>query len=117
VRLQRSAQAVRVARGEAHSWLFSHPGLWAVEDEIAIVVSELVAYVVLHGREPIELTLEDSDGTVRVEVADGNPELPGDRDREGGASLGLLIVERISRRTGAVHRPSDGKTTWAEVSG
>ena len=87
-------------------------------DDVLLVVSELLANACLHGDGPRELTLTASTRGLRVEVSDcaatlPSPRAPGPAGAPGGH--GLHIVERLSRRWGALSREG-GKTVWAEVA-
>ena len=85
---------------------------------LALITSELVANAVLHGAEPIELTLRDELDIVTLEVFDGDPAVnnvrsPAASDHAVGGK-GLLIVASLADRWGV--RPSyTGKTVWATV--
>ncbi|MGW1882065.1 ATP-binding protein [Streptomyces sp. NPDC001970] len=105
--------------------------LWQVpygspaSDTVALVVAELAANAVLHGRVPgrdfeLRLAYDRTGGLVRVEVSDthpGRPGLPnpaarGPADADGGR--GLLLVEAVAARWGVADRTGPGKTVWAE---
>lgn len=83
----------------------------------AVVVSELVTNAVIHGRDPVRLSLSRDDGLVRVEVFDGSTVLPSRRNAEpedtGGR--GLQIVESYSADWGSEH-VDGGKVTWACIA-
>lgn len=94
-------------------------------DTVALVVSELAANSVLHGRVPgrdfeLRLVCDRTAGVVRVEVSDTHPGRPSPSasqaqdpaDSEGGR--GLLLVEAVAARWGVDERPGPGKTVWAE---
>ncbi len=81
-----------------------------------LVVSELVANGVLHGRGTVGLHLrEDESRTLRIEVADANPSPPrqvdGHPDTTGG--FGLTVVSRVARWGWRAER--GGKVVWAVV--
>ncbi|MET9036996.1 ATP-binding protein [Streptomyces mirabilis] len=96
-----------------------------VSDAVALLVAELSANAVLHGRVPgrdFELCLryDRAVGLVRVEVSDthpGQPKLaeaaPAPETADGGR--GLLLVETVASRWGVSERPGPGKTIWAEL--
>ncbi|MFJ8543592.1 ATP-binding protein [Streptomyces sp. NPDC093586] len=104
--------------------------LWGVpygspeSDGIALVVGELAANAVLHGRVPgrdFELCLryDRAAGVVRVEVSDTRPgrprqpgAVPGPADADGGR--GLFLVDTLAARWGVHERTGPGKTVWAE---
>ncbi|MFD3721613.1 ATP-binding protein [Streptomyces sp. NPDC058674] len=95
--------------------------------DVGLVVGELAANAVLHGRLPgrdFELLLEHDarSGAVRVTVSDarGDAEPPAEPppvdpwSAEGGR--GLLLVASVARAWGVVDR-GPGKSVWAELGG
>ncbi|MCW2500866.1 MAG: ATP-binding region ATPase domain protein [Frankiales bacterium] len=92
---------------------------WGVEeicDDLALVVTELVANAIRHAGTDIALSLQAIDGGVRVEVRDGStrplrPRAPRIAD-EGGR--GLLLVDALCHRYGVEAEP-DGKRVWVEL--
>ncbi|WP_327259326.1 ATP-binding protein [Streptomyces sp. NBC_01240] len=94
-------------------------GLLDVADAAELALTELIANVVRHvsGRRCQTLIFLLPAGGVRVEVADGCPELPravlGDALDEGGR--GLVLVDAVTDRWGAEpRRDGTGKTVWFE---
>lgn len=93
---------------------------------VALVVAELAANAVRHGRVPgrdvgLRLALDPAAGLVRVEVADAAsgrrlPTAPPSPCPEGESGRGLLLVEALAVRWGSADRYPLGKTVWAEVS-
>lgn len=100
-------------------------------DTVTLVVAELAANAVLHGRVPgrdfeLRLTYDRSAGLVRVEVSDTHPARPQPpeaapepapepaADAEGGR--GLLLVAAVADRWGVAERTGPGKTVWAECA-
>ncbi|MGW1159984.1 ATP-binding protein [Streptomyces sp. NPDC002519] len=95
-------------------------------ETVALVVAELSANAVLHGRVPgrdfeLRLRCDRAAGVVRVEVSDthpGRPEppesVPDPADADGGR--GLLLVEALAARWGVDEREGPGKTVWAECA-
>ncbi|MFI9602936.1 ATP-binding protein [Streptomyces sp. NPDC052043] len=89
-----------------------------------LVVAELAANAVTHGRVPgrdAELRLSrEGDGCVRVEVSDARGErLPAVWDAGTGedGGRGLLLVVSLAKEWGTVPRPgAPGKTVWAVVA-
>ena len=71
----------------------------------------------IHGRDPVRLSLSRVDGVVRVEVFDGSTALPCRRtaapDDTGGR--GLQIVESYAADWGS-ERVDGGKVTWACIA-
>lgn len=113
--------ARRLAQAQLDIW--GIPYGCALSDDVGLVVGELAANAVLHGRLPgrdFELRLEHAAGNVRVMVSDTR------RDREPPASpapvdpwsaeggRGLLVVAAVAREWGVVAR-GPGKTVWAEL--
>lgn len=103
-----------------HVWGFAYDS--EVSETVTLVVAELAANAVRHGRvrgRDIRVRLVLCEDVVRVEVADGRadrlPVLQELSDGEGGR--GLLIVVALAERWGVEPR-EDGtyKTVWAEVS-
>ncbi|MFF4491844.1 ATP-binding protein [Streptomyces sp. NPDC001544] len=106
--------------------------LWGVpydspaSETVALVVAELAANAVLHGRVPgrdfeLRLRCDRTAGVVRVEVADTHPGRPqppqpgqDPADAEGGR--GLLLVDAVATRWGVDERRGPGKTVWAECA-
>ncbi|MFD3623163.1 ATP-binding protein [Streptomyces sp. NPDC058698] len=105
---------------------WGHPPASDVSCVVALVVGELAANAVRHGRVPgrdfgLRLTLDEVAGLVRAEVADAaTAKLPPASapascpDDESGR--GLLLVEALAVRWGSAPRRPVGKTVWAEVS-
>ncbi|MFR9800521.1 ATP-binding protein [Streptomyces sp. MS06] len=92
---------------------------------VALVVAELAANAVRHGRVPgrdfgLRLALDTAAGLVRVEVADAAgtrrppATLPGSAP-EGESGRGLLLVDALAARWGSAPRHPVGKTVWAEI--
>jgi len=84
-------------------------------DLVALLVSELVTNVVLHAGTPCELAILEGP-SLRVEVEDGNPDLPVQKhyDTEAGSGRGLHLLEVLSDRFGTDLTPQ-GKRVWFEV--
>jgi anti-sigma regulatory factor (Ser/Thr protein kinase) len=82
---------------------------------LCLIASELVTNAILHGAEPVELSLHCQDGEVTIEVADGDPRVDNilraiDQTDPGGR--GLRVVASLADRWGT--RPlQSGKTVWA----
>ncbi|WP_079130861.1 ATP-binding protein [Streptomyces sp. H-KF8] len=118
----RLARRLASQQTDAWGWPYGSP----VHDTVELVVAELAANAVTHGRVPgrdAELRLSrDADGTrVRVEVSDVRGErlpVPAPDDgplAEGGR--GLALVAALAEKWGVAERPKGpGKTVWAVVS-
>jgi len=93
---------------------------------VALVVAELAANAVLHGRVPghdfgLRIALDAAAGLARVEVADAAsakrpPTTPPSSAPGGESGRGLLLVDALAVRWGSAPRHPLGKTVWAEVS-
>ena len=93
---------------------------------VALVVGELTANAVRHGRVPgrdfgLRLTLDEGAALVRIEVADAAsakrpPAVPPSSCPDGESGRGLLLVDVLAVRWGSTPRQPVGKTVWAEVS-
>ena len=88
-------------------------------EDLLLVVSELVTNAVVHGAEPIRVTMVRSRGRVRIEVTDGaagasphgNPRPPTTAE----TGRGLSVVTRLAVAWGWRAAPGSGKTVWAEL--
>ncbi|ELS52981.1 putative Regulator protein [Streptomyces viridochromogenes Tue57] len=108
---------------QLHAWGIPH-GSHASE-AVAVIVAELAANAVTHGRVPgrdFELRLSLPTGSVRIEISDTRteprPPKPGDvphphpLDEHG---RGLVLVEALADRWEVLDREPPGKTVRAEV--
>lgn len=107
-----SAQAARRVVTEALLAL-SRPEL---VDDVATVVSELVANAVIHAHTEIELSVQPAGAGVRVAVSDGSHILPRWTPAATMAisGRGLILVQRLSSEWG-VESHGPGKTVWALI--
>ncbi|MER5832194.1 ATP-binding protein [Streptomyces sp. NPDC002130] len=128
-RLSATPRGARLARhlavAQLHTWGIRYGT--DTSDAVALVVAELAANAVTHGRVPgrdFELRLSLIGGSVRVEVTDthtGPPGLPGQDEVEPPGSLeghgrGLVLVAALADRWEVLERkPAPGKTVRAEV--
>ncbi|MFF3738782.1 ATP-binding protein [Streptomyces sp. NPDC002566] len=128
-RLSPTPRGARLARhlalNQLDAWGIPHGT--DVSDAVAVIVAELAANAVTHGRVPgrdFELRLSLVAGSVRVEVSDtrAEPPLPPGPGavreplplEEGGR--GLVLVHALAARWEVVDRePPPGKTVRAEV--
>ncbi|MGV9989739.1 ATP-binding protein [Streptomyces sp. NPDC003374] len=99
-------------------WPYGTPA----HDAVELVVAELAANAVTHGRVPgrdAELRLSEDDGQVRVEVSDTRGErLPVTQDAaaDGNGGRGLVLVAALAKEWGVTSRAgAPGKTVWAVV--
>lgn len=96
-------------------------------DAIALIVSELAANAVRHGRVPgrdfeLRLTQDRATRVVWVEVSNTRPALPRLPAPDGTAweeerGRDLLLVAATACRWGVSERVGPGKTVWAEYGG
>ncbi|BCL29668.1 ATP-binding protein [Streptomyces aurantiacus] len=92
---------------------------------VALVVGELAANAVQHGRSlgrdfQLGLALDEMSGLVRIEVADAAagkrpPATPPSPHPDDESGRGLLLVDVLAVRWGWTPRHPVGKTVWAEV--
>lgn len=122
-----STRGARLARWLAVRCLgeWGYPPASDTSCAVALVVAELAANAVRHGRVPgrdfhLRLAFEAPARTIRIEVSDACPDRPPAHspvpspDDESGR--GLLLVELLATRWGATPRVPIGKTVWAEVA-
>ncbi len=85
-------------------------------DDVELVTSELVTNALVHARTSFRVSLQASDQTLRVDVADGSSTSPVRHAPEllatGGRGIG--IVDLMSSSWGVVAGAEGGKTVWAE---
>jgi anti-sigma regulatory factor (Ser/Thr protein kinase) len=80
--------------------------------DLALLVSEVVSNAVLHGEGDIMLIVGTHSDLVRIEVRDGNPELPQTTASTGAhGGFGLRLLSQLSATWG-VDRRDDGKAVW-----
>ena len=85
---------------------------------ILLLTSEMVTNSVQHARtERVRVSLERVGPTLRVAVADDDPQPPilQDRDDSRIGGLGIQMVERMSSAWGVEDHGSAGKQVWFEV--
>lgn len=128
-RFSATPRGARLARllavQQLDSWGFPYGA--RVSESIAVVVAELAANAVTHGRVAgrdfaLTLSLLEAAQTVRVEVADTRTEAwpaptpPPAADPEAETGRGLLLVDALADRWGVTARTDGpGKTVWAEL--
>jgi anti-sigma regulatory factor (Ser/Thr protein kinase) len=113
--------AAPVSAGKARTFVESvlaGAGLDHLAYTATLLVSELVANAILHTGTPLEVVVRCDDDRVRVEVHDGNPQLPVRKhySNMSGTGRGLMLVERMAAGWGA--EPTvGGKVVWFELDG
>jgi anti-sigma regulatory factor (Ser/Thr protein kinase) len=94
---------------------------WGAErvlEAATLLTSELVTNAVLYGGSEIHLVVRKAGRRIRVEVQDGNPQLPTRRfpTEESVSGRGLALVEALAAAWGMEPVPNDGKCVWFEVA-
>ncbi len=106
-RFSGAGQAVTFVPGGVGTWLVRPLAMWRL-------VSNLLSNAATHGQGPIEVATRVERGVLVLTVADHGPGIPVDRRREllepfvtsqrsrseGGAGLGLAIVDRVAKLHG-----------------
>lgn len=113
--------ARRLATHQLDAWGIPYDS--DLSETVALLVAELAANAVLHGRVPgrdFVLRLTVGEETVRVEIADARgerlPVLPSAPPRgDADTGRGLLLVDALAARWGLETKPGLGKTVWAEI--
>ncbi|MGW0500092.1 ATP-binding protein [Streptomyces sp. NPDC003007] len=128
VQFPSTPRGARLARRHAVRWMEErgHPPASDVSCAVALVVGELAANAVQHGRVPgrefgLRLALDRAAGVLRVEVADAAsakrlPTAAPSSSPDGESGRGLLLVDALAERWGSAPRRPVGKTVWAELS-
>lgn len=116
---RRGARLARqLALVELHDW--GVPEGTALSADAGLLVAELAANAVMHGRVPgrdFELRMTLLQGVLRVEVSDARSDrrpVVRPRDYRAGSGYGLRIVDAIAADWGVADRII-GKTVWAEL--
>ena len=128
-RFSATARGARLARllavQQLDAWGFPYGA--RLSETVAIVVAELAANAVTHGRVAgrdfaLTLSLLEAAQTLRVEVADTRTEAwpapapPPAADPAAETGRGLLLVEALADRWGVAARADGpGKTVWAQL--
>ncbi|WP_325052039.1 ATP-binding protein [Streptomyces triticagri] len=123
-----SPRGARLARRAAVRQLatWGHPPDSDVACEVGLVVAELAANAVQHGRAPghrfaLCITHDPASTLIRMEIADATgsrlpplgPPTPACPTAESGR--GLTLVDTLATRWGTTPRDPLGKTVWAEI--
>ena len=84
-----------------------------------LVLSEVVSNAVLHARTSIDVRLSlPGSGDLRVEVTDGSPYLPVQRERAAQATTGrgMELIAAYAQDCGVEVHGTEGKTVWFVLS-
>ncbi|MDN3269704.1 ATP-binding protein [Streptomyces sp. MA15] len=102
---------------------WGHPHGTEAHDTVILVVAELAANAVLHGRVPgrdfaLFLSHDENRGVVRIEVTDTHSAQPTQPhpDTDDNSGRGLLLVDALAADWGVRDRLGPGKTVWAECA-
>ena len=107
--------SIRVARRAILDMLGLDP---ETAEDVALLVSELVANAVLHGRTDFDVTATCEAGVVRVDVTDRSSTPPAMKHygTEAPTGRGLRLVDLLANRWGVEPEvPGPGKTVWFEI--
>jgi anti-sigma regulatory factor (Ser/Thr protein kinase) len=125
-----AAAGVRVARGEferdpsavraARLFAAQTVSSWdagSIEEDLALVVSELCTNAIVHAHSDFALTVSSHNDSVRVDVRDQSSAMPTPADASSIApsGRGLLLVQALADRWGA-ETDGAGKIVWAEIA-
>ncbi|GAB1690234.1 ATP-binding protein [Krasilnikovia sp. M28-CT-15] len=112
-----TAASRRLVVRACHQW-----DVLDVMDDAQLVVSELTANAVEHGRGDVIVSVDLRDTTLTIAVRDENPAPPAPRESDPGRhplrdrGRGLVIIERVSTGWGSLPRHPAGKTVWATLA-
>jgi PAS domain S-box-containing protein len=83
-------------------------------DVATLLTSELVTNGIVHAHTELRVVAEVTDRYVRVEVTDGNPNLPARRDYDESAMTGrgMEMLELLAHEFGAEPLDGQGKRVW-----
>lgn len=112
-----ASEARHIVRDVLRTWKGPESASMDLTDDATLLVSELVTNAVLHGQSDVVVGLQLSNHRLRVEVADGSPELPvlqSDSEVALGGR-GVALVDAYADSWGVVSRPPEGKTVWFEL--
>lgn len=116
IRLDADARSVSRARRFCATTLDGWGAAPEVVDTCVLLVSELATNAVLHARTPFTVRISRR-RDLRVEVRDGDPNLPRAREfsRDAGSGRGLHLISAMAKDFGA-QSTGDGKAVWFELS-
>lgn len=106
--------------GAARRFLGSTCAEWQLErcaEAGSLVVSELAANAVQHTVDQVRVVLVSDGSSLRISVRDQAREAPVTvtADVESLSGRGLLVVEALSRASGALPTGDGGKVVWARI--
>ncbi len=115
-----SFPAVLQAVGQARRFLRTTLAQWGAEQYdfgAPLVLTELATNAALHARTAFEVRLRLDGPHLVVEVADGNPRRPRQRDYDADATTGrgITLVDSLCAGWGVTMLDDDGKVVWARV--
>lgn len=107
-----ASRAREIVTAQCRAW-----GLEVLCDDIALIVTELVANAIRHAGTDIEIRVSPVTSGVRIEVKDGSvrPLRPRAALTSDEGGRGLLLVDALATRYGVVGEP-DGKRVWVELT-
>lgn len=110
--LRAPGRARELTRGELAAWDLADQ---ADIDEIVLMVDELVANAVVHGKGPIHLSLLLEGMLLRGEITDESftqpPRARTERETDAEDGRGLMLVAALSADSGC-RNEQHGKTVW-----
>jgi anti-sigma regulatory factor (Ser/Thr protein kinase) len=88
----------------------------AVIDDAVLLTSEAVTNAVVHAGTPIDVVVTVDAAMARIEVHDGQPDLPVARDPapDDASGRGLRVIEALAEAWGVQHSV-DGTCLWFEL--
>jgi anti-sigma regulatory factor (Ser/Thr protein kinase) len=115
LRLNSDASAPSIARTAVRDALAARSA--ELRDIAVLLANEIVTNALVHSPGDIELTVEDSTETIRIEVWDTSSSSPLVRspNPRGERGRGMLIVEALASSWGVVQRPM-GKSVWFSLN-
>jgi anti-sigma regulatory factor (Ser/Thr protein kinase) len=84
---------------------------------VTLMVSELVTNSIRHARSAFRVSVDRSDGRIRVEVSDegeGTPTMQ-EPDTASLSGRGLRLVDTLSEAWGVIDHGTTGKTVWFTI--
>jgi len=108
-----AAESARTARRLVADVLTSVGGDELI-DTATLLTSELVTNGIVHAHTDLQIVVEATATWVRVEVIDGNPQLPSRREYDENAvtGRGMEMVELLADDYGVEPLDDDGKRVW-----